>query len=273
MKNKILLICFVTFFVLLTAKAFAIGSINVNASITPSTLSSGEDGYVTLTITNVGTVDMWGIFPQLTNIDNSLISKASFPLEGIGGLRAGQTVSAVFAFTVSDNTPNGFYPISFDIRGCGDGCIDVGKDVLVEIENTLTDFEIGLETSQTILSVSVSNVGINSATAVSVRLLPNENFTPKPFIQFLGNLAAGDFTVADFNISSRNGLTNENVGIEISYTDSVGNRHTTVKNGTFSLERIQIIPRSRGPSVYIYVILIVAIAAVTFLVWRKRKKK
>lgn len=91
-----------------------------------------------------------------------------------------------------------------------------------------TDFDIAfMEQSPTgAYTFSVSNIGNNGANSVKVSVPPQENWTVTDGSNsvVLGNLAKGDYTIADFNLQPATVGKELPIKFEISYTSSDGIR-------------------------------------------------
>ncbi|MFQ6055113.1 MAG: CARDB domain-containing protein, partial [Methanosarcinales archaeon] len=117
MKRIILFSILFSFLLIINSYATA-PALQVSTNVTPSSIAPGEDGFVQITITNVGTVTADKVVVTLDSIDNPLVSKTIFSAEGIGGLEAAKSTYTVFRFSVPPETPEGYYNIQFKIKSC-----------------------------------------------------------------------------------------------------------------------------------------------------------
>ena len=267
------LLSVILFTVLLSNLAYASASLQTTTTVNPEEVAPGEDGYVQLIITNVGTVPADNVKVRLASIDSPLKSATTFSNDGIGGLAVGKSVTAIFKFKVPEGTDEGFYNIAFTISSCENSyCRDTSQYAIVDVENPSTSFEISFESTVGGTSISVANVGINDVIAVSVTIPEQEQFEAVGTnTYFLGNLDSGDFTVADFDIISKNG-DQGNLNVQISYTDRTGDRHTITKQVSIKLYEAPI-QVNRGVSSYWWIVPVVIVVAVGLYFWKLRKKK
>jgi hypothetical protein len=174
----------------------------------------------------------------------------------------------------------------------------------VSISNPRTDFDIVVQDSTTL---AIANIGSNTAYSVVVKIPQQENFrVTGTSASIIGNLNAGDYTLATFQMVSTTSIANvsnisrrmppteatanftmnreKNLTVEISYTDLLGIRRTVQKEVSFdsvSESAKSIIQASQSSTSIIgnngltYIIIGVSgiVVVVAFLKIRKRKKK
>jgi hypothetical protein len=91
----------------------------------------------------------------------------------------------------------------------------------------ITDFELSYLESGGSFLLSVSNVGVNPAKAVSVEIPPQNGFSVSgSSTQVIGNLNSGDYTSANFQVAQRG---SSDMNIRIQYTDAAGVRRSIDK--------------------------------------------
>lgn len=173
----------------------------------------------------------------------------------------------------------------------------------VSLSNPRTDFDIVVQDSTTL---AIANIGSNTAYSVVVKIPQQENFrVTGTSASIIGNLNAGDYTLATFQMVSTTSIANvsnisrrmpptgafnvstsggKNLTVEISYTDLLGIRRTVQKEVSFdsvSESAKSIIQASQSSTSIIgnngltYIIIGVSgiVVVVAFLKIRKRKKK
>lgn len=126
----------------------------------------------------------------------------------------------------------------------------------VEISDPKTDFEVVMQDSSVdSTTFAIANIGTNTAYSLIIRIPEQSSFKVSgPSANVVGNLDAGDYTLAGFQITSvgslvnktdRTGLkqkpfmtegnftgeigTREDIAVDISYTDELGIRRTIQK--------------------------------------------
>jgi hypothetical protein len=170
----------------------------------------------------------------------------------------------------------------------------------VTVANSRTDFDIVAQDSATL---AIANIGDNTAQSVIVRIPDQPTFRVNgTSATIIGNLNAGDYTLATFQIfSTRTSNVSSNISsnippstssessnltVEISYTDILGIRRTVDKNvsygfnandfsitgRTFTRTEQSLLTISNG---LLYIIIGVAgiVVIVVFIKIRSRKKK
>lgn len=169
----------------------------------------------------------------------------------------------------------------------------------VSVSNPRTDFTVIMQDSSTL---AIANIGANTAQSVVVTIPQQENFrVTGTSSSIIGNLNAGDYTLATFeitpavNFSSTNrralnvttnptNTSNNNLTVEISYTDTLGIRRVVQEDVPFVLSNtgnrtIQSGSRTTIPLIgnngltYIIIGAVGIVIIVAILKLRKRKKK
>lgn len=120
---------------------------------------------------------------------------------------------------------------------CGTGEVCFTKTFNATISNPRTDFEVVVQDSTaTSTTLAIANIGANTAYSAIIRIPEQENFrVTGTSANLMGNLNAGDYTLASFQITPTRATTNistgveKNLVVEISYTDILGIRRTIQK--------------------------------------------
>lgn len=191
----------------------------------------------------------------------------------------------------------------------GDGNAGFIETFDITIDNPRTDFDMVVQDIGDSTTLAIANIGKNTAYSVIMRIPEQENFkVTGPSGNVIGNLDAGDYTLASFQISPKGGImesmdigdqgenqetainspteSDKNLVVEISYTDTLGIRRTIQKEVKFAQSESSIqIPFSREELgfqgqrnsskslIYIGMGAIGIIVIVIFFKIKKRKKK
>ena len=271
---KYVLIAMVAF--LLTFQVvFAIVSISVQTTTTPSSLYPGGDGVLNMKLTNSGDTGINSIKMRLLSADSPL-QIGQLQSESFGSLSVGDSIIVPVKIFVPEDAKKGFYSIIFQTESCQSSTCTISQQtVVIEIKDPSTDFETSLQSiSGDAISISIANIGLNRALAVSVTLIPQDIFQiTGSTTSFLGNLESGDFTIADFKLTSN--LKEFNAPVNISYTDLNGDRHTVEKTIHIELSSLPITGKATAgnetSNLLILAVIVVIGAAIYF--WFKRRKK
>jgi hypothetical protein len=105
----------------------------------------------------------------------------------------------------------------------------------ITVEDARTSFDaVVQEYSGTEISIALANVGENTANAVIARIPQQDNYIASGTDgQMVGNLESGDYTIVGFEISpTRNSKNSGVLQFQVDYTDSIGERRTTIMNLT-----------------------------------------
>ncbi|NJD53839.1 MAG: hypothetical protein FIB07_13340 [Candidatus Methanoperedens sp.] len=196
-----------------------------NTSI--STIAPGSTNNVILKFKNEGTGIARNLYVDLNTDSEHTASVFSITGSGtrffLGSLGPGEETEMKFDMIVDSQAQTGVYNIPIKISGINYSASDfIGLGVA-----GITDFELSYQESGSSFLLSVSNVGVNPAKAVSVEIPPQSGFTVSGSnTQVIGNLNSGDYTSANFQVAQKSGY---NMNIRIQYTDAAGVRRSIDK--------------------------------------------
>lgn len=268
-------------------------------SVEPSSLRPGEKTNIVFTITNKGDSSVANVIFTWTSPSNTILPLGSGNRVVIPTIGANSYYNVSVEVSVSPSTTPGIYPLSTTIQYTDKSGTSQNISSIAGIEiGGETDFDVSLQESTAgSISLSVANIGVNPATSVAIRIPEQEGFLVTGATSvFLGDLNPGDYTIASFQLVSRNitqrtpvtgnvsgirNMTKENLlTVEISYTDTSGFRQIVQKKVSVSgLGQMQLPTRfNQGGSsfrVWLYVGIGVAgvVAVVVFFKFMRRKKK
>jgi hypothetical protein len=256
----------------------------------PIKASQGEYVNLLFKIENIGT-------QSAGNVTVTLLPEYPFSLDpGVSAVKSLGTISG------AQNQDNSSFYVNYKLKVDKDA-VDGDNEIKlkfseddgssynldsfnISVLNPRTDFDVVVQDSSTL---AIANVGSNVASAVIVRIPNQQNFRVNgSSAVILGNLNAGDYTLATFQISSVRGSNSTNGGnltVEISYTDTLGIRRTIEKDvpygfsfsgvgnitGRFAQGNQTLLPSSGLLYIIVGVVGIVIIATVIKI--RSRKKK
>ncbi|PWB51213.1 MAG: hypothetical protein C3F06_10350 [Candidatus Methanoperedenaceae archaeon] len=193
----------------------------------PGSVAPGSSNEIVLKFRNEGTgvarnlyVDINTAMDHLTNAFSIVGSGTRF---SIGSLSPGDETEIRFTLLVDSQAQTGVYNIPLKISGMNYSSSDyIGMGVA-----GITDFELSYQESGNSFLLSVSNIGVNPARAVSIELPAQYSFKVSgSTTQVIGNLNSGDYTSANFQVSQIGG---SDMVIRIQYTDAGGVRRTLEK--------------------------------------------
>lgn len=196
-----------------------------NSSI--DTVAPGSITEVVLKFRNQGTGTARNLY---VDIDTTMehLSKA-FSIIGsgtrfsLGSLSPGDWAEIRFTLMVDALAQTGVYNIPLKISGMNYSTTDyIGVGVA-----GITDFELSYQESGGSFLLSVANIGVNPSSAVSVTIPSQGSFSViGSSSQVIGNLNAGDYTSATFQIAQTG---RSDMKVIIQYTDSTGARRSIEK--------------------------------------------
>ncbi|OGI12263.1 hypothetical protein A3K64_02970 [Candidatus Micrarchaeota archaeon RBG_16_36_9] len=253
----------------------------------PSSANPGEYVKLLFKIENRGTVDAQNVTLTLVPEYPFSLDPGTSAVNNIGTVNGMQTGSKAFLVE---------YKVKVD-KDAVDGDNEIKlkysendknyytQTFNVTVSNSKTDFDIIAQDSTTL---AIANTGNNTASAVIIRIPQQQNFIVNgSSATIIGNLNAGDYTLATFQINpiitNNSGMTNI-LTVEISYTDILGIRRTVQKSlpfefGSSELGNITGKFTQRGGTIlsngllYIVIGVVGIVIVVVFIRFRTRKKK
>jgi hypothetical protein len=322
--KKILLMVFIVAGFLLVNTASASLSIQTPASLNiyfvnqdPYPADPGDYVNLLLKLENSGSQDANNVTVQLITAYPFSLDPGISPTNSLGivkGLGDEMQYQLKYRLKVDNNAVNGDNEIKLkysftDING---NFVDAIRTFNITVSNPRTDFGVVVQDSTAgTTTFAIANIGSNNAYSVIATIPPQSNFrTTGVSSSVIGNLNAGDYTLASFQVSSNavgNATRPENFSMgrgagnftgnftmaengnlifDISYTDTLGIRRTVEKevvmnlNSTFGNGGVTFRTTqgtsSRGISsgmIYMIIGIVGIVAIVLFFVLRKRIKR
>jgi hypothetical protein len=227
---------------------------------------------VTLQFKNTGTGTVQN---AVAEINLATDSNPAFSILGggtqfsLGNLNAGNEADITFDLAVDIAAHPGVYNLPIKITG--ENNYSSSNYVGLVVAGT-TDFEISYQETLGSFSLNVANVGVNTASAVTVSVPRQKNFiSTGSSSSVLGNLNPGDYTSAIFQLSKVPG-GNNSLDIDIQYTDTSGQRHTITKSLAVELSSAaQTGAGGRGSGSTQYIPWLLAIVIIVAVYWQRKK--
>jgi len=199
-------------------------------SATSNQLIAGADGYVNLTIKNIGSLDGAKATVKILQDDDSPVTPVDSSVF-IGAFPAGGIVSCQYKVTVAKDAENKTYPVDVVVVYQNDegdfvtsqtetAGVDVGNKVDFTILSPPAEMSPG--SKQTIL-VEYQNTGNSAIESAEARISIVDPFTSTSDVAYLGDLEPGQSAVASFQLSVASDATLKEYGLdsEIRYRDAL----------------------------------------------------
>ncbi len=218
------------------------------SSVSPALYVPGQKTDLVFTLENKGNARLRNIKLTWNTPEDVLLplqrdSQIAIPL-----LSPQKKVKISMPVIAKTNIAPDIYPITFTVSYYLNGEEKTTKSVVGIIVGGTTDFGLSAQmTSPGSLAITVANIGINPADSVSVKIGHSETF--------VGNMDAGDYSIANIEIPEVSGQNNSPqqtsdnrfrmrnssgviqkfqahqglISVQISYTDTLGERHSVVK--------------------------------------------
>jgi hypothetical protein len=251
-------------------------------SATSDQLVAGADGYLNLTIANIGSLDGAKATVEIVQDDDSPVSPVDSSVY-IGAFPAGSTVSCQYKVAVSKNAENKTYPVDVIVLYQDDEGdfvpsqtqtvgVDVGNKVNFAILSPPVEMSPG---SKRTIQVEYQNTGDSTVYSAEARISIVDPFTSSSDIAYLGDLAPGQTAVASYQISVASNPTIKEYGLdsEIRYNDALDDTYVSdPMKVSIDVENLTGIQGIVSNPVYISLIVAVIIGVI-YAVMQVRKKK
>jgi hypothetical protein len=205
-------------------------------SATSDSLVAGAEGYVNLTIKNIGSLTGSKAIVKIVQDQASPVIPVDTSVY-IGDFPAGSTVSCQYKVAVADDAINKTYPIDVVVvyqNDEGDFVssqtqtigVDVGKKVDFAILSSPVEMSPG---SKQTIQVEYQNTGDSTINNAEARISVVSPFTGSSNIAYLGTLAPGQTAVATYQIGVASDATIKEYGLdsEIRYNDAIDDTYVS----------------------------------------------
>jgi hypothetical protein len=251
-------------------------------SAVPDNLIGGADGYINITLKNIGSLDGANATIRLLQIDESPISPDDSGVY-IGNFPVGSTVTCQFKVSVDTTAVNKSYPVGVvvvyqnyegdfvDSRTETAG-VDVGRKVEFAVLSPTITMNPG---SERIIQVEYKNIGDSAIRSVEARISVVTPFTSSNSVADLGDLAPGQSAVATYQIGvSRDAVTKlYGLDSEIRYRDGLDDTYISDPiKVSIDVENLTGIQGILSNTV-ILSILFAALIGLAYAIWHFRKKQ
>ncbi|MBN1175115.1 COG1361 S-layer family protein [Candidatus Woesearchaeota archaeon] len=196
--------------------------------IDKTVLIPGKETELTFRITNTGKSSLKDLTFSFDNPDKAILPVGSDNSRYINLIPAGGSEEITYTVIADTNVDPGLYELNLNLKYSDQyGTSNTKTTTAGVYVGGETTFSLAVsDTSSNSLTFSVANIGSNPAYSVLV-VLPKQDGVSFSGAnsQIIGNLDNGDYTLASFDAST----TSNYVNLEISYTDTRGERITSVE--------------------------------------------
>jgi len=197
----------------------------VDISVSPSIISPGSKETLVFKITNLTNQPISNLSFSWEEANNLILPLGSDNKRFVPYLEAKETATITYPVAVDPNIVTGIYPLSATTTMNDNNGITTQNSTIGLIIGGDAEFEVSVDTSDTLLSINIANIGTNNAESVVVKV-SGTGLSIKNNTQIIGNLERGDYTVASFETTQLNA---KEINVEISYTDTTGERQKNIK--------------------------------------------
>jgi hypothetical protein len=244
-------------------------------------LNVGNEGYIYLTVKNVGSDNGQNAVIRIQQNGQSPI----IPTDGsfyVGDYPVGSTVNCTFRAQVSSDAQQSTYPLDVlvNYKNFEGDYVDsptetVGVQVGQKVDFAVTPVAANVTPgSNAVITFQFQNTGGTPAYNAEARISAIDPFTSNDDTAFLGTMAPGDVRTASFSVAVDPSATVKEYGLdsEVIYRDALDNQFTSDPLKA----NVEVVPAKSIVSLiglpYLVAILIVVLAIVGYIVYVKRFK-
>jgi len=247
MKKILLILSFVFVTIFFTNSTLATGALlEASFSTNPTIVAPGSDGYLQLTLKNVGTTGAASI--KVNQIAyGQHIAVETGGIGNIGSLGGGDSATFLFKFSVSDAAPSGIYTARFTIDYCTEsscsGEINPVAIISVQVPSTLQVTSVEPSTlaagETTVLNFNIANNGADTVNNIILSWqTPNNEILPLGISnkQFISSLNGKTSITIPLNVSVGSSVTPGvyPLTVRLEYFDKSGTKQNT--NSTIGIK-------------------------------------
>lgn len=197
--------------------------------IDKTVLIPGKETEVTFRITNTGKSTLKDLTFSFENPEKAILAVGSDNSRFINAIYPGQSEEITYTVIADTNVDPGLYELSLSLDYDDEYGLSSSKTTTAGIYvGGETSFSLALsDIGSNELTLSVANIGSNPAYSVLVSLPSQQGLSLSGVnSQIVGNLDNGDYTLASFST----GFSAQELEVELSYTDTRGERVVITKN-------------------------------------------
>jgi len=251
-----------------------LGKVDIEiASVSTDTLIPGQPIDVKFIFENSGNAPVRDLIIKWNDPEGGILPLAGENRFRIDNLEIGESREVEFRMIADPKIEQGVQVINIDMEFQRFGTSDNRTSQVAFIVGGLTDFDVAQdEIEDGSLSLSVANIGVNSATGVLLSVPEQEGWQITGGSNvFLGNLESGDFTVASVDLVPLSNDLTQKLKVKVDYTDTVGIRQSIEKDVVINLSNLLESKKGDQDFTLYYVIIAVIIIAAFWYTNRRFK--
>ncbi|MEN6442220.1 MAG: S-layer protein [Methanoregula sp.] len=208
-------------------------SLNVISAV-PEHLNAGSEGYINMTVKNIGSEAGKKAIIKITQNDDSPIVPTDSSVY-IGDFPAGGVVNCLYKVAVSQKAERQTYPVDVmvsyeNLEGddVNSRSVTIGIPVGSKVNFEIVSPPVSMNPGNTqILSIVYKNTGDTPVVSAQARISAVDPFTSSNDVAYLGDLNPGESTTATYEISVSRSATLKEYGLdsEIRYRDALDNTY------------------------------------------------
>lgn len=213
------------------------------SSVEPSILTPGNPTDAVFVLNNTGTASIRDISFMWADMEGEILPLGSGNTKYVDSIAAGESASIHFTLVADPGATIGAYTLNANISYVIGAGINKTQSVRIGVFiGGKGKFDVSmLDSSSGSVSLSIANIGETTTSSVSVSIPEQESYSVSvPTSSFIGNMDPGDFITATFEISQRGfgnrSMPSNPLKVDITYTDTNGNRETIRKEVTISTQ-------------------------------------
>ncbi len=240
-------------------------------------VSPMSENMETITFKNTGSGTVENVVAELNPAGTNGSTNPRFSILGggnkffLGNLKPGDEAEITFDLAVDITATPGVYNLPVKITGQNNY---LSNNFVGLVVAGTTDFELSYQETLGSFSLNIANVGVNPASAVTVSLPSQRNYTILgSSSSVVGSLNPGDYTSAIFQLTQKPGAGND-LDVVIQYTDTSGARYEITKSLAVELLSAQTGAGYRGSRNTLYTtwLPVIAIIVILLVAYTQRRK-
>jgi hypothetical protein len=192
----------------------------VDIVVSPSVISPGSKETLKFTIINLTNQPISNLSFIWEEENDLVLPLGSDNKRFISYIPAKERATIEYLVAADPNIITGIYPLTAKTTLQDNNGSITQESTLGLLVGGITDFDVSIDLSETLISVNIANIGANNAESVVIKLNA-EGVQLTNNTEIIGNLDRGDYTIASFETT---GLNAKEVKVEINYTDTTGER-------------------------------------------------
>lgn len=249
-------------------------------SVTPTSLTPGENNTLAITLSNVGDTAISSILLTWTDPTNKILPLGSDNRKFISSINKNSDYMVTSGVIVSPDAASGVYPItiSMDYKDQTGAPQHIVSTVGLRVVGNY-HFVVSLETQDIVTAgmkgsaeIKIANAGTQDAQFLTVKVMQSDPIAQiTPSVVYVGNLKSNDYDTEKFQFYAANATPGMYaLKIELTYKDPYGQSYSEVRSVDV---RVSSKSEVQSPSSLPLIVVVVIVVIAVYIYWDFRRKK